>query len=197
MTHSTETPSEPAGQRRPTAPGRLWRAATTAALAALVTVSAAMLVPAAVGYKRYVIEGGSMSGTLERGSLAYDSLVPASALRVGDLITYVPPRGATRRGGVTHRIVWIGRDRTGARAYRTKGDANPHADPWRFTLHARLQARVAFHLPYLGYVFAALSLRWVRLLVIGGPAAAIAAGASRAAWRAARIPAPPAAEAAT
>jgi signal peptidase len=90
---------------------------------------------------------------------------------VGDVVTYTPP-GARRR--VTHRIVWAGRGATGARAFRTRGDANAAADPWRFELTGRTQPRVVAHVPWAGYAVAALSVRWVRVLVIGVPAALIA-----------------------
>ena len=139
-----------------------------------------MLVPPLAGYERYVITGDSMAGTIDRGSIAYARVVPVGALRVGDVITYTPPGGG---GKVTHRIVWSGRGAGGAHAFRTKGDANAAADPNRFELPGPTQARVDGHVPYAGYVVAALGVRWVRVLVIGVPAALIAvfvlAGAGR------------------
>ena len=62
---------------------------------------------------------------------------------MGDVITYRPPPGAGPDGLVTHRIAAITRDERGARVFRTKGDANPAADPWTFTLSGERQARVA------------------------------------------------------
>jgi signal peptidase len=159
---------------------RLPRAAGVAALLACVGVGALLAVPAALGYKRYVIVGRSMTGTYDRGSLIFDRPVPVGRLRVGDVITYTPPR---HDGAVTHRIVWIGRDRSGARAYRTKGDANPAPDPWHFTLHRPTQARVAFAVPYVGYAIGALSLRWVRMALIGLPALLVALAVLAGLWR--------------
>jgi signal peptidase len=144
----------------------------TLALGAAVALGALMLVPSLLGYERYVITGDSMGGTLGRGSIVYARAVPVDDLRAGDVITYTPP-GARRR--VTHRIVWTGRGAGGARAFRTRGDANASADPWRFELRGPEQARVVAHVPYAGYVVAALSVRWVRMLVIGVPALLIAA----------------------
>jgi signal peptidase len=143
----------------------------TIALGVALALGALMLVPSLLGYERYVITGDSMGGTIGRGSIVYARAVPVADLRVGDVITYTPP-GAERR--VTHRIVWAGRGASGARAFRTRGDANPAADPWRFELAGRTQARVVAHVPWVGYLVAALSLRWVRVLVIGVPAALIA-----------------------
>jgi signal peptidase len=52
---------------------------------------------------------------------------------------------------------------------RTKGDANEAPDAWTAVLNGPDQARVEHHIPYLGYVYMALSNRWVQLLVIGLP----------------------------
>jgi signal peptidase I len=139
----------------------------TAALTLLAVLAALMLVPAALGYERYVIGGGSMGSTVPRGSIAYEQRVPVGALRVGDVITYTPPGRADR---VTHRIVSI----APGGVLRTKGDANAAPDPWTFTLPAREQAVVRFHVPFAGYAFIALGVRWVRMLVIGLPALLVA-----------------------
>ena len=72
-----------------------------------------------------------MSGTYDKGSLVLDEVVPVADLEVGDVITYMPPTGDHL---ITHRIAWIGRGAGGARIFRTKGDANPVADPWTFKL---------------------------------------------------------------
>jgi signal peptidase len=84
---------------------------------------------------------------------------------------------------VTQRIVWVGRDKAGKPSFGTKGDANKGPDPWRFVLHAPVQARVAFHVPYLGYAFAGLSDKRIRMLVIGLPAALIALSVLGGIWR--------------
>jgi signal peptidase I len=163
-------------------------AAAALGLLALLAIAGLMLLPPVFGYQRYVIEGGSMGGALPRGSIAYEEVVPAARIGVGDVITYRPPGRPS--GRVTHRVVWTGRDASGARMYRTRGDLNRTRDPWTFTLAARTQARVVFHVPLAGYAVAALSVRAVRMLVLGLPALAIAAGAFRRAWRSARAPAP-------
>jgi signal peptidase len=155
------------------------RLLATAALLALLGLGVLMLAPALLGYQRYVITGGSMGGAVPRGSIAYEEVVPAKSIRVGDVITYRPP-GAERL--VTHRVAWIGHDRRGARLYRTRGDENPAADPWTFRLAAPKQARLAFHVPLAGYALGALSVRAVRMAVIGGPALAIAVVAFASVW---------------
>ena len=139
-------------------------------------IVALMLVPGLLGLDRYVITGGSMSGTFERGTLVFERQVPVSELKVGDVITYLPPADSGVTELVTHRIESITRDASapGGRVFHTKGDANASADPWTFTLAAHTQPRVVGWAPAIGWVFIALSMPFVRMLVIGVPAAFIA-----------------------
>ena len=151
--------------------------------AAAVVLAAAVLLPALLGYQRYVITSGSMTGTYDRGSLVYDRVVPTSSLKVGDVITYDPPAGAGPAGLVTHRIQAITTGPDGRRVFRTKGDFNASVDPWTFTLQNPTQARVAFHLPYVGFVLAALADRSLRMLIIGIPALLVALSVLAGLWR--------------
>ena len=150
------------------------------ATAATAVAVVALLMPAVLHLQRYVITGGSMTGTISRGALAYDEYVPVSVLKVGDIITFVPPR---MHGAVTHRIVSIQRDRNGNAIFHTKGDANAAADPWHFALTNHTQARFVFSIPYIGYVLAVLSLRWARIALIGLPAALIFISIIMSMWR--------------
>jgi signal peptidase I len=148
--------------------------------AAALVLAVAVLVPALLGFQRYVITSGSMTGTYDRGSLVFDRVVPTSSLRAGDVITFRPPGQA---GLVTHRIVAV-RVVRGQRVFTTKGDANRGADVWgAITLHDARQARVAFHVPYVGFGIAALSDRRVRMVVIGLPALLIALSTLAGLWR--------------
>ena len=143
-------------------------------VAAGLCLAATMLVPMAFGYHRYVITGGSMTGTYDRGSIVFDKPVPVSDLEVGDVITYTPPADTGAHGLITHRIISMKDHGADGVSYRTKGDANPDADPWRFQLDQPTQAKVAFAIPYLGYGIAALSMLPIRMLIIGVPALLIA-----------------------
>lgn len=169
--------SEPGGARR----AARWVGAAATVLCLLL--AATLLIPAALGFQRYVIVSGSMTGTYDRGSIVFDEEVPVSDLKVGDTITYAPPPGASPEKLVTHRIVSIGRNGRGEETFRTKGDANEVADPWTFTLDEPEQARVAFSVPYVGYPLAALSIPIVRMLAIGIPAIAVAILILAGIWR--------------
>jgi signal peptidase len=153
---------------------RLGTALASALCAACLALAGLMLLPGLLGYQRYVITSGSMTGAYDRGSVVFDEVVPVSDLRVGDAITYTPPPGSGPSGRITHRIVSIGSDQFGRQTLRTKGDANESADPWTFTLDGPTQARVAFHVPYVGYVLSALAIRQARMALIGLPALLIA-----------------------
>jgi signal peptidase len=152
-------------------------------VAAGLCLAATILVPAALGYHRYVITGGSMDGTYDRGSVVFDREVPVSELQVGNVITYRPPADTGIDGLITHRIVSIHDQGNGDTFFRTKGDANAKPDPWRFTLDQPTQGRVSLSVPYVGYGIAALSLAPVRMLVIGLPALLIAIALSVRLWR--------------
>ena len=156
-------------------------------LAAGLLFGLLLVMPAALGWQRYVITSGSMTGTYDRGSLVLDEVVPVSALRVGDVITYRPPAGAGPEGLVTHRIAEIARDKLGRRMFRTKGDANQAADPWTFALPKGEQARVRTGVPYVGFALAALGRRDLRMLIIGLPAGLIALMSIAGLWREAGI----------
>jgi signal peptidase len=151
-----------------------------AALAVAAIAALLVLVPALVGWERYAIVSGSMTGTYDRGSLVLAEVVPVDDLRVGDVITYTPPAGDHL---VTHRIAWIGRDDAGRRIFRTKGDANAVADPWTFRLDRPTQARVRMGVPYAGHALTALGRRDVRMIVIALPALLIAGFSLARLWR--------------
>jgi signal peptidase len=159
------------------------RLASGAVLVLATLAAAVVLLPALLGWERYAIVSGSMSGTYDQGSLVFAEVVPVSDLKVGDVITYTPPRGSGPKGLVTHRINWIGRDGSD-RVFRTKGDANPIADPWTFKLDAPTQARVRFGLPYAGHALSALGMRQVRIAIIALPALLIALFSLGRLWRA-------------
>jgi signal peptidase len=147
---------------------------------ALLGLGLVVLIPAVLGYQRYVIVSGSMTGTYDRGSIVFDRVVPTTSLKAGDVITFRPPG---HPGLVTHRIHTL-KTIDHKRVYTTKGDANPVTDPWgQLTLGQAQQAKVAFSVPHVGFVLAALSDRRWRMLVIGIPAALIALLTLTSLWR--------------
>lgn len=159
----------------------LGRLLTVLCAGALVAVVLAILVPGLFGLQRYVITGGSMTGTISKGSIVYSRITPVGQLEVGDVITFTPPGRST---AVTHRIVAIEPGPDGRPAFSTKGDFNQAADPWNpVTLNEPRQARCVFHVPLLGYLLAALSARSLRLALVGLPALVIAVSLLWSLWK--------------
>ena len=163
------------------------RVVSTLLVAAGLLFGAILALPALMGWQRYVIVSGSMTGTYDRGSLVLDEVVPVADLKVGDVITYRPPAGSGPDGLVTHRIAAITTGKAGERVFRTKGDANQSADPWTFTLPKGKQARVKLGVPYVGFAVAALSRKELRMIVVGIPAALIAMVSLAGLWREAGV----------
>lgn len=146
------------------------------ALILLVAVAAValFLLPKVLGYDLYVITTGSMKGTVDPGGLVIADRVPVDELRVGDVITYLPPAASRVGHLVTHRITEISTDEAGSVVYRTKGDANTVVDPWTFSLDAPVQARMQWRVPSVGWPVLWLTDRETRMLSLGVPAVAIA-----------------------
>jgi signal peptidase len=171
---------------RPSHPSRIRRVAAKAArglgrlvLAAVVLVLLATYVPSLLGLQRYVLVGRSMEPTIQRGSLVFDEVVPVSALRRGDVVTYVPPGGDKPR---THRIVSVHR-RDGQLLFRTKGDNNLVADPGPFVFSQPRQARVRFAIPAVGWVYILLTMPVLRTWLVALPALLLCLWTVAGLWR--------------
>jgi signal peptidase I len=150
-------------------------------LLAIVAAMAITFVPSLLGYQRYVLVGHSMEPNIHRGSLVFDEIVNVSDLRKGDVITYVPP-GNTEP--VTHRLISrkVGK-KGGSPIFRTKGDNNDVADPRKFQLSKPTQARFAFSVPYVGWLFIALGNPKARFILLAIPALLIALSMLAGLWR--------------
>jgi signal peptidase len=139
-------------------------------LIAVCLIAAGLTVlPAALGFQRFVVTGSSMNGTIGKGSVVFDRAVATSSLKVGDVITYQPPAGSNVPGNrMTDRIVSITTGVDGRPIFETKGDSSATNDPWQFYLANTKQAKVAVHIPFVGTPLAFLASRGVRIGVIAG-----------------------------
>ena len=114
-------------------------------------VTLLVLLPIGLGFERYVMTGTSMSGSVDRGSVAFERVVPVSDLQVGDVITYRRPDAADGHAMVTHRIVSVS-----AGGIVTRGDVEPQVDPWVLRPDAPTLARVEFVVPWVGWIYLVL-----------------------------------------
>lgn len=162
---------------------RLWKIATRTAglvsgLVVLGAVAYALLFLA--GYRPVVVYSGSMEPTLGVGSLAFVERVPAAEVRTGDVITFADPNGRARL--VTHRVAETAEAPGGGLAYRTKGDANAQRDRWAIALPDGA-GRLAFDVPYAGYVLWYAKTREARTALIFLLAGLVLVVLLRAIWR--------------
>jgi signal peptidase len=155
---------------------RVTTALVAGAVVAFVAGYAALL---AAGFKPVAVYSGSMRPTLGVGSLAVDRVVPASSVRVGDVITFSDPY--TKGRLVTHRVAKIVSTKHGL-AYRTKGDANAAPDSWAIQLNDTV-GKVAFDVPVAGYVLWYAHTREVRALLLIVFAAFVLTALLRRIWR--------------
>ncbi len=141
------------------------------AIAGISLAVLVLIVPRSLGYRAYVITGGSMDGTISRGALIYTQPVAVESLVEGDIVTFVPPG---MEAPVTHRIVDVRRNDAGELEMQTRGDNVGMRDPWVFVPRTPMLPRFVLAIPYVGYVIAVLSLPLVRILVFVLPAMVIA-----------------------
>jgi len=155
-----------------------WTASLVSGLAVLALLAYAGLIVA--GYRPVGVYSGSMVPSIGVGSLAVDRPVPAASVRVGDVITFGDPY--VRGRVVTHRVIQIARKADGTLAYRTKGDANPTADPWAVKLPGTV-GRYEFDIPFAGYALVYAATREVRTALILLTAASVLFSLLRLIWR--------------
>ena len=94
------------------------------------------------------VASGSMRPTLEVGDLIIVQGIPASEIKVGDIIVFNQP-GET--SNTIHRVVAIETLANGTIEFRTKGDANPTEDP-QWTPEQNVKGRVLYRIPYIGFM---------------------------------------------
>src|SRR5271170_7949875 len=113
----------------------------------LVVVAAVAMV---LGLVRFtVVDSGSMRPTLNPGDVVMLRSEPAANLAVGQIVAFHPP--GEQRLTVIHRVRSIRYTKSGI-VFRTKGDANNAADPWRARIIGNTVWRKVAKVPWLGYV---------------------------------------------
>lgn len=113
-------------------------------------------------YRVATVLSGSMSPTMDAGSIVFSTPEPASSVSTGQVITFKSPTGDHRVE--THRVIEVVKG--GAEpVVRTKGDANAAPDPWQAKLDGSTPLwRARFTVPKLGYLVQALRGPWFRVV---------------------------------
>jgi signal peptidase len=119
----------------------------------------AVVVLAAVGFAVFSVLSGAwtvtsiLSGSMRPGfpvgGVAVAERMPMDRLAVGDVILFQNPYQPSVE--MVHRVIQLKAGDSGQPVVKTKGDANPVADPWTVTLHGKDVYVVQFTLPLLGY----------------------------------------------
>ena len=111
------------------------------------------------------VESNSMVPAFSQGDILVLQGVPASSLRVGEIIVFSPSPGQTP---VVHRIITINPDGT----FQTKGDNNNGELPFERSIQAsQIHGKAVLIIPYLGWLkigmmqYALPNLLWI---VMGG-----------------------------
>ncbi|MEN2741847.1 S26 family signal peptidase [Microbacterium sp. X-17] len=142
------------------APART-RARLAAIIAAgLVGALIAILVASwSAGWRWFIVESPSMGRTAPVGTLVVTTPVAASAVHVGDVITFDPPTSPDET--YTHRV----REITPTGQLITRGDINGATDPWQLSGHD-LVGRAAAILPGWGWLIRSLPFLFVGGVVV-------------------------------
>lgn len=125
---------------------RIWNGLTSVLVVAAVLLAVLLVGVRLFGLQIYSVLSSSMEPAYHTGSVIYVQTVDPGELEVGDVITF----RLTGDTVATHRVVEIvgGED---APRFRTKGDANDTVDG-NLVPAENVVGKVAFTLPYLGYV---------------------------------------------
>jgi signal peptidase len=115
-----------------------------AILLALMTVGVRVF-----GIRIFTVLSGSMEPTYHTGSLIYVKETDTTALKPGDVITFLLDENTV----ATHRIIEVVRDADDSEniRYRTKGDANDFADGGLVHCNNVIGTPV-FSVPHMGYL---------------------------------------------
>lgn len=132
---------------------------TTLFALALAAFLALAIGPRIFGYHTLTMLTGSMSPLINPGDVVVTKPVPASEIKVGDIITYHIPVEDQRVE--THRVIELNTGQDGSIVVQTKGDANSGKDPWLATISSPTVDRHVATIPHVGQ-----ALRFLRQPVI-------------------------------
>lgn len=186
MSTSTEAGTRRSAQRsaaagRPAARKAVSLLTTAMLVVAIGAFAFLTLGPRFLGYQTSTMLTGSMAPLINAGDVVVTAPVPATRIRVGDVITYHIPVEDKRI--VTHRVIRLTTAAEGTTAVRTKGDANAGADPWTAVLQGSTVHKHVFTIPYAGHAIRALREPVVLNALVYGAPAILVLGVLRSIWR--------------
>lgn len=114
-----------------------------------------------LGYKFYDVLTGSMSPTINPGSLIIVKEIDDSEVKEGDVITF---KGTSTSNLTTHRVVEV-IEKDNNIKFQTKGDANYVLDPMLVD-EGLLVGKVVFNVPYMGNVMSFINQYRVIIVIL-------------------------------
>ena len=114
-----------------------------------------------LGYKFYDVLTGSMSPTINSGSLIIVKEIDDKEVKEGDVITF---KGTSTSNLTTHRVVEV-IEKNNSIKFQTKGDANDVLDPMLIDGNL-LVGKVVFDIPYMGKVMSFINQYRVVIVVL-------------------------------
>ncbi len=131
--------------------------ASALVFAVLLTLCLGIVAVRLSGLATYIVTGGSMEPSIHKGSLVFVQPVDPTEIVIGDIITFQQYDQTT-----THRVIAITPSDAGL-VFKTKGDANPVADPEDKTFPSKVGI-VRGALPVAGSIASSLQAYWRLLL---------------------------------
>lgn len=164
----------------PSVPVALRIARTLPAALAAAAFLTLVVGPAVLGYRVLTVLSGSMAPRIPTGAMILSVPIDPTALRVGDVITYVSP--GAEKIVLTHRVVEI-LEHGDEPLVRTRGDANSADDPWTARLRGGTVWRTTHVVPHIGGAVTALRHLGLRVLLLWSVCASGCGWALRRIWR--------------
>lgn len=112
------------------------------------------------GHPVVIVTGGSMEPSIHLGSAAILEVVPAGAVRAGDVLSFKTVGQTT----FSHRVTRVAYRPDGI-WFETKGDANRTIDPVLIPASAMV-GRIAFVLPAVGYLLSWMTIPFGALFIV-------------------------------
>jgi signal peptidase I len=146
------------------------------AIALLVALAAGTV----AGYRPLIDHSDSMRPAIRAGDLLITHSEPASAIRVGNTVTFIDRALGSRL--ITHRVVAL--RASGNRIdFVTRGDANTASESWSAPRHASL-GKLLFRVPAVGRDMAWMTSPWPRSILLGLATLVLSAALLRRIWKA-------------
>ena len=122
----------------------------------LVVGLAAILIfiPAAAGATPLTVLTSSMEPHLPPGTFIVVRPTPVADIHIGSVVTYQIESGKPEV--ITHRVVEVRSESTGAVSFITKGDNNDDVDP-KPVIPDQVKGTLWYSVPYIGYLATALN----------------------------------------